>query len=734
MAEDQILKFRPRARIIRTIGDQLISGPEAAVIELVKNAYDADASRVVVAFHPPLTGGLGRITIQDDGHGMSLDDIRNRWMEPATSSKVDRRLSTSKRRVMMGSKGIGRFAAAKLGRTMGLNSVSDREGVREEILIPALDWSQFTGEAYLDTIGIEFLVQPATGPTGTLIEIRDLSEDWTKEKLQRLHRELRRVISPFEAPTADEKFSIFLDLAACSHETCGFDPEEVLRPGDQSGDLLAEPAERFRVQPVPLLSVADYEVRGEFDARGSFSGTFENRRSGEAPQPIELNVPVQPDETDCGIVRVELFIFDRETDAIKRSVRIAGFGELTAAKARAVLDSISGVAIFREGFRIRPYGDEQNDWLTLDTRRVQDPSRRIGHNQVAGYVRVQNDTDSNLIERSSREGFEQNEAFTRLHRLILTLLSEIVEPKRLQFRVKAGIARGGGGTLDEFRKLTDLPGVRKFVKKLPASERAGAEKIIERESSQLALKFEAFEERTRLLEARSVLGAILGEVLHEGAPSARYIANTAPLLLSQLLMLTAGKGPQFEVSKASFEKRLPMIGDAGESLSALFNNLLPLAGGKRGDPIHFNPVNIIRDALALFETHGIDTETVNSDRVTEVYGYRADLSTALVNLIGNSVHWLEQSRKSHPRITVSLEEVSDSAIIAVADNGPGVRDEFAESLFDVGFTTKDRGTGLGLNIAREALARSNATIEYDSEFEGGARFLIRFPKRKSDNE
>ena len=108
------LRFKPKARIIRTIGDQLISGPEAAVIELVKNAYDADASFVEIKFSPPLQPGAGRISITDDGHGMSLDDIRLKWMEPATASKVKDRRSPSKTRKMMGSKGIGRFAAAKL--------------------------------------------------------------------------------------------------------------------------------------------------------------------------------------------------------------------------------------------------------------------------------------------------------------------------------------------------------------------------------------------------------------------------------------------------------------------------------------------------------------------------------------------------------------------------------------------------------------------------------------------
>src|SRR3546814_10811386 len=109
----QKIQFRPRARIIRTIGYQLISGPEAAVIELVKNSYDADASYVVIKFQPPLVEGDGRIVGKDDGHGVTVGDIQEKWMEPATSSKVTDRESPEKGRRMLGSKGIGRFAEEK---------------------------------------------------------------------------------------------------------------------------------------------------------------------------------------------------------------------------------------------------------------------------------------------------------------------------------------------------------------------------------------------------------------------------------------------------------------------------------------------------------------------------------------------------------------------------------------------------------------------------------------------
>ena len=220
--ESDKLRFRPRARIIRTIGDQLISGPEAAIIELVKNAYDADASIVTIKFFPPLEVGKGRIVVSDDGHGMTLQDIQEKWMEPATAAKVGTRVSPAKQRTMMGSKGIGRFAAAKLGSKMALNSISNRSMTRAEVLIPELDWSIFNDETYLADVAIDYLTQSSELPTGTTIEITELAEEWPAAKVSSLHVELRRLVSPFEQGTGPNGFKIFLDLSECTLENAGF--------------------------------------------------------------------------------------------------------------------------------------------------------------------------------------------------------------------------------------------------------------------------------------------------------------------------------------------------------------------------------------------------------------------------------------------------------------------------------------------------------------------------------
>lgn len=730
MYEDNVnkLRFRPRARIIRTIGDQLISGPEAAVIELVKNAYDADATSVTIKFFPPLQRGEGRITVQDDGHGMTLSDIQDKWMEPATTSKVGSRRSPGRNRIMMGYKGIGRFAAAKLGERMALNSASERDGGRTEVLIPELDWSIFDGDTYLSDIAIDFYVEPTTGPTGTLLEILDLSESWTEAKINRLLLELRRLVSPLQQPGDADAFDIFLDLSECTVTTAGFDGRELLGIGNSDSTGEQKEADLFKVQPFPLLTACDYELTGMFDACGIFSGTFRNRRAGTGAETVDLAAPLATEEEHCGPFGVRLFLFDREAETIRTTMKEAGLGDLTATRARQILDEIAGVAIYRSGFRIRPYGDPDNDWLTLDRRRVQNPSLHIGHNQVAGYVTVEDQATSRLEERSSREGFEQNGAFRRLTRLVELLLTRVVEPKRFQFRSKAGISRTKSVTYDEVRQLSELKKLRVLAQKFDPSERVEAEALIDAQSSLLTSRIDQLEDRARVLEAKSSLGAILAEVLHEGTQPAAYVAATGARLRALFPDVLGERGPRFEVAKAEFQKKLPLIADSGVKLVTLFRNLKPLAGGKRGPPKIFNLVSAIRSAADLFLNHGVNIEIENPDKVTDMIGYPEDLATALVNLLGNSIHWLVDARTPEPIVRISIKALPGEAGILVDDNGPGVKEEFAESIFDVAFSLKQDGTGLGLNIARESLARSDGTLAFHPEFVGGARFEIRFPR------
>lgn len=728
MSDAKSLRFQPRARIIRTIGDQLISGPEAAVIELVKNAYDADASRVTIRFVPPLNTGDGQIVIADDGHGMTLSDIEDKWMEPATSSKVKNRTSPARNRTMMGSKGIGRFAAAKLGETLMVRSISARSGVGKEILVGEIDWAMFSEDKYLSDISIDYFEQPTDAPAGTEIEIRGLCENWTKDKLERLHQELRRLVSPLEASSHDDAFQIFFDLSECTPENSGFAGAAIVNGVHDSEPDLQADHELHEVRPFPLLTACDYEVEGEFDDDGAFKGTMQIRRSGQAPQNVSIHVPLSETEENCGCVGVRFFIFDREASALKSNMVDAGLGQMTAAEARSILDNVTGVAVYRDGFRVRPYGDAEQDWLTLDSRRVNNPTMRIGHNQIAGYLTISGDGSKNLIEKSSREGFEDNGSYRRLQRLVIELLSRAVEPARQKFREKAGLSRKRSASFGEVRHLAELNKLRAFAERLEGDERDEALEAIDAEAEVLSARIKELEERHRVLEARSSLGSIIAEVLHEGEGPVGYISSTSNWLRKRWGEIA----PQIGAKTAAmddFPKKLAYLNSSSRQLSELFKALRPLAGGRRSSPpARFFPMEGIGRSVALFESHAIDIRIDNQADDAMIIGYEDDLATALVNLLKNSIYWLESSEVEAPKITIRIASVSGKVSVDIEDNGPGIPEEFEENVFDAGFTLRDGGTGLGLSIAREALSRSGGSIIHDPSWVDGCRFTLLFDR------
>ena len=726
--ERQTLSFNPRARIIRTIGDRLIGGPETAVIELVKNSHDADANWVRVKFFPPLDKSEGKITVEDDGHGMTLDDIRDKWMEPATTDKTDRGKSPGGRK-LLGSKGIGRFAAAKLGKWLDLRTTALAESADDNLettVIGKIDWDVFDQVKYLSDIEFEYETPEPDGSTGTMLAITGTVDLWNREKLKTLYQEMRRMLSPLDA-SGDSDFAIYLDLSACTPETCGFDGSAIV-----NGDLPGEGADLHRVEPFPLLKSCDYEVSGSFLPDGTFDGTMAIHRGNLEPDEIDLTVPLdeKAGEANCGNVLVHLFIFDRDAETIMATMKRAGMGVLTAKQARQILNDISGVAIYRDRFRIRPYGDANNDWLTLDTRRVQTPAIRIGHNQISGIVVIDREQDSNLVEKSSREGLEEDASFRRLKNLLISLLTKVVEPRRYDFRKSTGIGRYEDTDFSRLYASAKFHWAKNYIDRLPDAEiRAEASEKFDAESRRLISYLNRLEEKQSIMEMKVTLGMILGEVLHEGVPPVAYIQDETNGLRKWWPDLFSSS-KEAETRKEKMPSILRGLNTSADRLRALFNATKPLAGGRRGKPTYYNPNQVIIDAKMLFQNQldslGGEVSHKAGVDVADILGYRGDLTAAIINLTDNAVHWLQHHKVPDPLIEVIVSRDKGQCVIDFRDNGHGIPDEFRSHVFDVGFTLKAKGTGLGLSIAREALARSGGSIDLvDSD--QGAQFQIRVP-------
>lgn len=195
------VNFRPKAQILIQLGDQLIKNEGIALLELIKNAYDADANKCIVTMNDiDSTLGLGEIMIEDDGTGMSFETIRDIWMQPGNTHKkyqVEKKRYSKLGRLPIGEKGIGRFGIHKLGRDI---EIITRQDGQNEIYFK-LDWNQFDSELFLDEIPI---VIEERAPlyfrehSGTLIKIRDL-DPWDRKKFRDTYRQITSLNSPFES-------------------------------------------------------------------------------------------------------------------------------------------------------------------------------------------------------------------------------------------------------------------------------------------------------------------------------------------------------------------------------------------------------------------------------------------------------------------------------------------------------------------------------------------------------
>lgn len=714
-------KLKPRARLIRTIGDKLISGPEAAIIELVKNAYDADSPSVEITIRPPSLTDSGVITVKDFGHGMTYNKILSDWLEPATDTKTKNSLSKSGNRIVLGAKGVGRFASARLGREITLTSVAKLDEAYQKSSLK-LDWSIFESNTYLDDIDIDIDKKELKSAinTGVTIQITELSTIWDKKKVQKLIRELRRLATP--QTDQSTRFDIHLDLQHFTEnnpEPYNFNGQQLLIESNSTGDVVEESQinKQTLITPYRISKESDYHLVGKFDLDGNFTGTFTIVRGDN--QPIQLNSsapPLEIGELSCGPVRVDLKLYDLEKESIEKLFERMGlnFSEFGLRNARALISENTGIGIYRTGFRIRPYGEPDNDWLKLESRRVQNPSKRIGHGQISGTISVNSESDSNLVERSSREGLESNSAFDRLVTLITNVLVKI-EQRRFDFRAKAGISRKPTKRIDKARELSSLESITKAVYSLPAKEQKPLLLKIEKESQALTKALDEIEAYQRLLESRAALGMVVAQVIHDGrtyldpiSSSAKSIIENAPFVLEN-----SKKG---EVVRKYYPTYGQAILDSSKGLSSLFKSLDPISGRRRGRPTTFLALDNISNTLNLLDETLIEssvTVELNVGEELKLYGYPGDLQSAMVNIIHNAVHWLNSTENQNKIVQIASSEEDLTAKISISNNGPLIDEYDQETIFEAGFSLKSDGHGLGLAIAKEACKSSNGDLYLD---------------------
>jgi len=389
------IAFRPRARLVSILGEHLISDQAVGLIEPVKNAYDADATEVEVQIFGLDSPDTTTVIIRDNGTGMSLTDIEDKWLSPAVDHKEqDKRENRRTRlgRLPIGEKGVGRFAVHQIGRKLEL--VTRGAGLPEIVI--RIDWDRFEcGDTYLDSVGVPIEERDPDvfvgDATGTLIRIEKARSLWTRQLLEKVHRTMRRLQSPLKDPGA--RFKIVLQCP-------GYPEYEDIDPTD----ILERAHYEFQA-PVDETGQCDFEYHCRHPAVPQRSKSGTENLVPLAGKELQGNSP------RCGPFWINLYVWDRAKDYLAQ-----------AGISAKELNAQCGVSLFRDGLRVLPYGEPGDDWLLLDQERIQDPSGRISNNQVVGLIQVLQEKNLQLRDKTSREGLIENDAFQDLRAMARTAI------------------------------------------------------------------------------------------------------------------------------------------------------------------------------------------------------------------------------------------------------------------------------------------------------------------------
>ncbi len=714
MSDSAVCHIRPAGRHILTIGRELIANVSSALLELVKNAYDADARKVEITISAEKGMKGVKVVVADDGHGMSRQTVVDKWMTPSTGDKLKRK-NSPRGRILQGRKGIGRFASAVLGGYMALDTVSN--GKRTTL---CLQWDQFEKAAYLDDVEVLIETVDTDAADGTTITVEGdatFLRQWTESQLDKAKHELQKLISPIPV-------HVFIQ----SHN-----PVDVTNDfsivynvdGFGSKDL------HETLAPIHLFDLYDYRIRGSVFADGT-SDLVYSCQKGKNIQDQKL--AIDSSGTGCGNVYFDIRVYDRDPDSIAGLVRRSKSlgNEFTGSlEARQALNEYNGVGVYRNGFRINEMGDSEHDWLNLNRRRVQNPSMRIGSDQVIGCVQIESEELSGLEEKSARDGLKGTDAYSAFVSLTHRIIA-LLEERRFKYRADMGIGRTDRRVNSKISDLLDYSdlkeAVRRGIKKSGLPDDSGEEiiKILDKRESQAATIVEELRKAIAVYQGQATLGKIMAVVLHEGRRPLDGLINDIPHLRQFHELYVATKEEQY------FDKSDSLLRNTEhnvDSFVGIFKRIDPFAVTKRGPQKAEPIVAIVEESRSLFskvmEKEGISL-SVTGDVNVVFPCWKSDMLSVFANLIDNSVFWMVEKRSPEKRIVIDLAlDVQGGLVVEYRDTGPGIDPDLIadQVIFEPNFTTKEHGIGIGLAIVGEAADRNGLSVSA-IESNSGAYFRI----------
>lgn len=725
------IRFSVDAGIIDRLGTELVARQETAVSELVKNSYDADAKKVTLMFENSDSIG-GTLHIEDDGLGMTREQLINGFMRISSTDKLRNPISERFNRNRAGQKGIGRFAVQRLGEKLTITTQTIND---DFALVLTIDWEKYQGNKDLSNITNKIIIVPKRKDEGTTLKIEGLKDKWTQAAIKRIYRYVSAIIQPFPLSKSEEEIEI-KEKDEISIIDPGF--KTVFKKLDNNKSII------IADESTMIYKHALAEIEGWIDENGLGIYTVKSERLN-----IDITEEIGSDPDDNTIpftklkkVKFKAFYYVYNADLIPK---------MHESSIKKLSRTAGGIRLYRNGFRVLPYGEPGNDWLKLDqsvTRRSILPVH--GNTNFFGFVELKDD-DKVFNETSSREGLMQNEALIELqnftYRTLMHGVIRVAEERNL--KITSGQQKEGklyekievrikniAHTLEELdleleKEEGNVQIKRKRRKKVQKLKR-DIEKVaaLQKEETSEMLKEKS------MLRVLSSVGITIGQFIHEVRDYLINMQSDVIFLLEKLRSDTVllERVVILEQNIATFR-----------SYTSYFDNIISQNVVRELKPIEIQNIaekfwtSIHNDALK--SNIKFEEPKRNGYYLYTLPMHPSEWSSILFNFYTNAKKAIKRTKKNG-EIKIECGESDKLIYLEFSDTGDGISEENEEKIFEEFFTTTSQkaldvidesneitGTGLGLKIVKDMVSSYRGNIQVVSPKQGFSTCLrIEIPK------
>lgn len=703
--DSEHVRFSVDAGLINRLGTELVSRQETAVSELVKNAYDADANTVDLKFINAESIG-GTLVITDTGNGMTREQLIDGFMRISSSDKIENPLSPIYHRKRAGKKGIGRFAVQRLGTKLIIHTKSIEGRCAYEVVI---NWDEYESNTNLLEISHTIREVQPEFKKGTRLTIMNLRDKWSEASIRRIYRYVIEIMQPTSLSSE----------TILTTEDPGFSAKFIIEENgvqtpiiDSSKDIAKYAVGEFTGE-INSSHIGFYRVKSER------LGIDFSAQIGMAPD--DINSPFSAIKD----IKYKAYYFIYDTSLIPKQ-------HLNAIRKLANLSA--GIRLYRNGFRVLPYGEPGDDWLSFDMS-----SRRRSilptHTNLSffGFVEITDDS-GDFEETSSREGLLNNIAMIQLqnfmYRAILNSVIKIAENRnikivsgqkkdekgnweKIEIRVK-NIAH----TLDELDKALEEQEPSLVARRKRKEQLKKVKKELEEVAELQKTETKRLFKEQSMLRVLSSVGLTISQFVHE---IKYYIGN----LQDDIKFLIKNLQDQYELLK-----RALILDDNFVNFSSYisyFNNVISLNIVKELRPLELRQV-----VRPFVQSMYLDADKSGIKILDPVfYGYNlytcpmhpSEWSSIFFNLYTNSKKAIKRT-SNEGKILIECGVSEKFVYVEFSDNGDGIPKENEEKIFQEFFTTTSAkslddvleshdeivGTGLGLKIVKDIITSYRGNI------------------------